>query len=300
LTGRRGRDVDVFSSGLKAWNDADGLEEFCAPTCPEATVTENLFGKPAEGGLEPAQGRGEEGRIRHIMIESLDDASGPFDNGHQDFRAKFRWQRELAPDDGSNVILVKRDDPVGNGDEAGANLSLLVEDDLDFMFGLLERLEKNPQKRIFSALRPERAGGFPSQVRQLFEVPPDELKHFLVNSLAGFLRGLAELGEGHKDFPGCAAVGAVENLETLVFGFFKKLQDIETATLQEPNIRWIKNISGNAGGVENQGGSLFPGGTSGRLSQSGLNERHSFGSNLGPEEGEAGGGIHEVFKLGRV
>lgn len=175
-----------------------------------------------------------------------------------------------------------------------------MKNDSNFLFGDLESFQEVPQERIVFAVGPKLNSGFGSQVGKLFEVAADKLKQLFVNALTRFLGWFAEFGEGDKDFSSGAVVGAVENMESLCFGLFEELEDIQPAAFQEPDVGGIEDIGRHTGGVDNEGGPFFLGGFLGRLSESGLNQEHSLGANLGAEFREAGGRVHEIHELGRM
>lgn len=161
-TGLGWGEANVFPSGLKAGDDSDPLEEGGAPTSEEAAVAENFCGEAAEGGFKPTQGWGEQGGVGDVVREGVDDMGDAFDHGHQDLGAEFRPEGKLPPHDGTDVIFVKRHNAIRDGRQPRPDLTLLMQNESDFVFGVFEGFQEVPQERMHEAERAELDGGFGS------------------------------------------------------------------------------------------------------------------------------------------
>ena len=155
-------EMNIFAPGLKAREDADFLKEADAPTSEEAAIAENSFGQPAESGLEPTKGGGDQGGVGDVVGKGVDDVGDAFDKGDQDLRTEFGSEGKLPPHNRTDVIFVKRDNPMGNRGDSLANLALLMKNDPNFLFGLFKGFQEIPQARIVFAGGTELKSGFGS------------------------------------------------------------------------------------------------------------------------------------------
>ena len=87
----------------------------------------------AKSSFEPNQSGQDQGGVRDIVLEDFNDVSPFAVDGDEDFRAELGGERELAPHDRADMILMKGDDPPGNGEASAIDLLLLIQDDLDFL-----------------------------------------------------------------------------------------------------------------------------------------------------------------------
>lgn len=161
-----------------------------------------------------------------------------------------------------------------------------MKNDLNFPLGLLQGFQEIAQPRIVFAAGAQLSGGFGSQVGELLQVAADKLKQFFVNTLPRFLVGLAQLCEGDKDFTSGTVAGSIENLQPARFGFFEELHNVDPAAFQKSDIGGIKDIGGDAGGIDNQRGSFFLGSFLGDAGESRLNKQHSLLPDFGAELSE--------------
>ena len=139
----------------------------------------------AKSSFEPDQSGEDQGGIRDVVLEDFNDVSPTAVEGDEDFGAELCGERELAPHNGAHVILMKGDDPPGDGEASAIDLLLLIQDDLDFLTGSFKPLEEPEDALAGGGLGTEFLSRNLSQVFKLLEIPADELDHFLMDVLAG-------------------------------------------------------------------------------------------------------------------
>lgn len=107
-------EMNIFSTRLKAGDDADFFKATHAPTSEEAAIPENLFWQSSEGGFEPAKSGSDKSCVGDIVLEGVDNMGHPFDDGHQYLGAELRSQWKLSSHNRADVIFVKRNNPIWN------------------------------------------------------------------------------------------------------------------------------------------------------------------------------------------
>ena len=206
----------------------------------------------AESFLEPNQSGQDQGRVRDIVLEDLDDVSPSPVEGDQDFRAELRADGEFAPHDRPHMILMKGNDPAWDGEPAMVDLLLLIEDDLDSLIGSFKSLQEPEDGLAGFGSGTELLSGFLAQVLKLFEIPADELNQLLVDFPAGFEFWFGEFGKSHEDLAGDSGISAVGELQAEGFCLLNEAQDFLTAALQQTNVGGIKDVGWNTGRIDNE------------------------------------------------
>ena len=162
----------------------------------------------AKSFFEPNQSGQDQGGIGDVVLEDLNDVSPSAVDGDEDFRAELCGERELAPHDRADMILMKRDDPPGNGEPAVIDLLLLVEDDLDFPAGSFKPLEEAEDALGGFSLGAEFLSRNLSQVLKLFKISTNELDHFLMDVFSGLGFRFGDFGESHEEFASDSGISA--------------------------------------------------------------------------------------------